>query len=186
MNKKNYQNFDISITANKRRPRTTGRQMSGKARSSGGSCEHAGCSRKGQYKAPLSPDNLNSVRWFCKQHVTQYNRRWNYFDNRRTVGSTPEDFVPTDEQLDREHRRWSRMDSRKRRSTPRFSRKERLALAILTLDDRCRLEDVHQRYRSMVKDLHPDQNGGDRSDEDQLNKVIWAWDQLKESRNFRI
>jgi len=27
-------------------------------------------------------------------------------------------------------------------------------------------------------------NGGDRSDEDRLQEVVWAWDQIKESRNF--
>ena len=37
----------------------------------------------------------------------------------------------------------------------------------------------------MVKDLHPDMNGGNRADEDRLQEVVWAWDQIKESRNFR-
>jgi DnaJ-class molecular chaperone len=35
-----------------------------------------------------------------------------------------------------------------------------------------------------VKDLHPDMNGGNRADEDRLQEVVWAWDQLKDSRNF--
>jgi hypothetical protein len=28
-------------------------------------------------------------------------------------------------------------------------------------------------------------NGGDRRDEDRLQEVVWAWDQLKDSRYFR-
>jgi hypothetical protein len=28
-------------------------------------------------------------------------------------------------------------------------------------------------------------NGGDRSQEEQLQQVVWAWDQLKSSRNFK-
>jgi hypothetical protein len=28
-------------------------------------------------------------------------------------------------------------------------------------------------------------NGGDRSQEEQLTEVVWAWDQIKASRNFR-
>ena len=28
-------------------------------------------------------------------------------------------------------------------------------------------------------------NGGDRSDEDRLQEVVWAWDQIKDSRNFK-
>jgi hypothetical protein len=27
-------------------------------------------------------------------------------------------------------------------------------------------------------------NGGDRSDEERLQEVVWAWDQIKDSRNF--
>jgi hypothetical protein len=33
--------------------------------------------------------------------------------------------------------------------------------------------------------LHPDMNGGDRSQEEQLQEVVWAWDQLKSSRSFK-
>jgi DnaJ-class molecular chaperone len=39
-------------------------------------------------------------------------------------------------------------------------------------------------YKGLIKDLHPDMNGGNRSDEDQLQKVVWAWDQIKDSRRF--
>jgi hypothetical protein len=28
-------------------------------------------------------------------------------------------------------------------------------------------------------------NGGDRSQEEQLTEVVWAWDQIKGSRSFR-
>jgi len=28
-------------------------------------------------------------------------------------------------------------------------------------------------------------NGGDRSQEEQLQEVVWAWDQLKGSRSFK-
>ncbi len=41
------------------------------------------------------------------------------------------------------------------------------------------------RDTHVVKDLHPDMNGGDRSDEDRLQEVVWAWDQIKDSRYFR-
>ncbi|MGR3718793.1 MAG: molecular chaperone DnaJ, partial [Paracoccus sp. (in: a-proteobacteria)] len=44
---------------------------------------------------------------------------------------------------------------------------------------------IRRQYKSLVKDLHPDMNGGDRSDEDRLAEVVWAWDQVKDSRYFR-
>ena len=33
--------------------------------------------------------------------------------------------------------------------------------------------------------MHPDMNGGNRDDEERLQEVVWAWDQIKDSRNFR-
>ena len=40
-------------------------------------------------------------------------------------------------------------------------------------------------FRGMDDFLHPDMNGGDRSQEEQLQEVVWAWDQIKDSRNFK-
>jgi len=37
----------------------------------------------------------------------------------------------------------------------------------------------------LVRKYHPDRNGGDRSHEKQLAKVIEAYTQLKESPDFR-
>ena len=45
--------------------------------------------------------------------------------------------------------------------------------------------EIRKQYKSLVKDLHPDMNGGDRSDEDRLQEVVWAWDQIKDSRSFK-
>ena len=28
-------------------------------------------------------------------------------------------------------------------------------------------------------------NGGERADEDRLQEVVWAWDQIKDSRSFK-
>lgn len=47
------------------------------------------------------------------------------------------------------------------------------------------LAEVRARYRELVKDLHPDMNGGARTDESRLARVIRAWDILKRSRSFR-
>jgi len=44
---------------------------------------------------------------------------------------------------------------------------------------------VRKSYKSLIKVLHPDMNGGDHSQEEQLQEVVWAWDQIKDSRNFK-
>ena len=62
---------------------------------------------------------------------------------------------------------------------------ERKALDILEAKDNWTRAEIRKQYKSLVKDLHPDMNGGDRSDEDRLAEVVWAWDQVKDSRFFK-
>ena len=45
--------------------------------------------------------------------------------------------------------------------------------------------EIRKQYKKLVKDLHPDMNGGERADEDRLQEVVWAWDQIKDSRSFK-
>ena len=61
---------------------------------------------------------------------------------------------------------------------------ERRALEILGMEDHSDRAALRGRYKALVKDLHPDMNGGSREAEDRLSKVIWAWEQIKISRNF--
>jgi len=42
-------------------------------------CEHPGCSLGGEFRAPRHRDRLNEYRWFCLEHVRDYNRRWDYY-----------------------------------------------------------------------------------------------------------
>ena len=59
---------------------------------------------------------------------------------------------------------------RSRSSTPRTARRK---------------AEIRQQYKALVKDLHPDMNGGRRDDEARLAEVVWAWEQIKASRSFR-
>ena len=38
---------------------------------------------------------------------------------------------------------------------------------------------IKARYKALVKQLHPDANGGDRSSEDRLRQIIQAYHYLK-------
>jgi len=42
-------------------------------------CDMPGCTAAGLFKAPKSPQELRSYRWFCQPHVQEYNKAWNYF-----------------------------------------------------------------------------------------------------------
>jgi hypothetical protein len=61
---------------------------------------------------------------------------------------------------------------------------ERRAMEILDAKDHWSKAEIRKSYKALIKVLHPDMNGGDRSDEERLQEVVWAWDQIKVSRNF--
>ena len=64
----------------------------------------------------------------------------------------------------------------------RFSREEAEALDTMGLGldvDRARLR---RRYSELVRRYHPDRNGGDRSHEARLGKVVEAYQTLRKSR----
>jgi hypothetical protein len=199
--------FDMRVTSDKKKRQKTRRGMSGAFETSQRLCDHPGCQERGQYRAPKSPDVLDDYYWFCKEHVREYNLKWNFF-----TGSTEEEYeaqMERDRVWDRptkpfrkgeEQRAWSRLGvddphqilgenatrnpGKSITGTRKLPPTERRALDILEAKDHWTKAEIRKQYKSLVKDLHPDMNGGNRSDEDRLQEVVWAWDQIKDSRNF--
>lgn len=58
---------------------------------------------------------------------------------------------------------------------------ERNALADLDLDDDAEGPAIRARYTELVRRLHPDANGGDRSGENRLQRVIRAYQALRKA-----
>ena len=56
---------------------------------------------------------------------------------------------------------------------------ERKALQVMGLGSDATLDDVKAKYKALVKQHHPDANGGDRSTEDRLIEIIKAYNYLK-------
>ncbi len=63
----------------------------------------------------------------------------------------------------------------------KLGRLEAQALETLGLNDDATADVIRERYAALVKQLHPDANGGDRSNEDRLRKVIHAYKILKKN-----
>ena len=61
----------------------------------------------------------------------------------------------------------------------RIGRLERKALAELDLEDDAEGTAIRVRYLELVKRCHPDTNGGDRSTEAKLQRVLKAYKTLK-------
>jgi len=56
---------------------------------------------------------------------------------------------------------------------------ERKALQVMGLGADATLQTVKAKYKALVKQHHPDANGGDRSTEDRLIEIIKAYNYLK-------
>ncbi|MEM7717994.1 MAG: DnaJ domain-containing protein [Pseudomonadota bacterium] len=201
--------FDLSVSSDKKKRQRTRRGMSGAFETSTRKCDHPGCTETGQYRAPKSPDDLDEFYWFCKDHVREYNLKWNFFQ-----GQTEEELS---EQMDKdrvweretkpfgkkgeEAKAWSRLGiddphqilgtnatrnpGKSITGTRKLPPTERRALDILEAKDHWTKAEIRKSYKALIKVLHPDMNGGDRGHEEQLAEVVWAWDQIKESRNFQ-
>jgi len=193
-------------SAKKKNPRGR-RGMSGASETSTRVCEHEGCEQAGLYRAPKAPDVLDDFYWFCKDHVREYNLKWDFFHGKTEAEMNAQ--TSTDKVWDRqtkawtdpEQRAWARLGiedahqvlgsnatrnpGKQVTGTRRLPPTERRAVEILDAKDDWSKADVRKAYKALIKVLHPDMNGGDRSQEEQLQEVMWAWDQLKDSRNFK-
>lgn len=174
-------------------------------------CDHPGCRAAATAKAPKSRDMLNEHYWFCQPHAAEYNRNWNFFAGmseaevrRRQHEELFTGGRPTWEmkagRLSREAAAFSAKFAKGQgyadpfnlfgknggRPNPepddrRLGKIERSALADLDLDVNADGAKIRTRYTELVRRLHPDANGGDRSGEQKLQKVIRAYQSLRKA-----
>ncbi|GLQ34853.1 molecular chaperone DnaJ [Amylibacter marinus] len=203
--------FDISVSADKKKRARTRRGMSGASETSQMVCQHPDCQEPGKYRAPLNPDNLEEFRWFCLTHIRQFNQKWNFFEN-HSEEDLQKQFAadrvwerPTEPlgKQSAEQRAWARLGiedphqvlGENATQNPgkgdglggakRLPADERKAIDILEAKDTWTKAELRKKYKALIKELHPDLNGGDRSQEEFLQKVVWAWDQVKNSSSFK-
>ncbi len=174
------------------------------------SCDHPGCTKEGQFRAPQGRQREGKFFTFCLVHVKEYNQSYNYFKD-----MTDEDMAQYQKESVYGHRpTWSmgvkrgakgfREDlaaaakgftdpfgmfddpaARKgpvRRTESRIGVAQRKALATLGLDESADAKGVRARYKELVKRFHPDANGGDRSREEKLREIIQAYKQLRAAK----
>lgn len=72
--------YDVSVTADKARRARRRAGLTGAVEGAARLCEHPECDRPGLYRAPRGPLELDRFRWFCLDHVREYNARWNFFE----------------------------------------------------------------------------------------------------------
>lgn len=207
MSKSDPFGFDMSVSSAKKKNPRGRRGMSGASETSTRPCEHPGCEESGKYRAPRAPDVLDEFKWFCQIHVREYNLKWNFFDGTTEAelnAQQSKDKVwerETKPMGDPEARAWARLGIEDAHQVlgnnatqnpgkgPAAGRKlpptERRAMDLLEAKDTWTKIEIRKSYKALIKVLHPDMNGGDRSQEEQLQEVVWAWEQIKTSRNFK-
>lgn len=173
-------------------------------------CEHAGCAEAGDFRAPRSRSNLNEYRWFCLEHVRDYNAKWDFYAGmsedeieqqiradqtwRRPTWkmSGPARVKMTADPLDLLHDPYdiladSGARQRERRAEARrndLSVAEQQALSILDLSWPQTRQGVKARYKQLAKRYHPDATGGDREAEERIKQINQAYSTLKQSPRF--
>lgn len=147
-----------------------------------------------------------AFRWFCLEHIRAFNAGYNYFD-----GMTAEEIRVAQSPIagwERETRafahagdpgpRWrdfadplDAIGARFRRETsaPRpdgkpLTGEDRRNLDTLGLGPDVDRMALRRRYSELVRKYHPDRNGGDRSHEARLTKVIAAYQSLRRAAAF--
>jgi len=172
-------------------------------------CEHPGCDKLSGYRAPKGRGREGQYYNLCLDHVREYNKSYNYFAGMRdddivayqrsaatghrptwTMGVNRDEFGGG---TIHPNAAWASAfsdpfgvfgGSGRRHAPEEPSRRplknvERRSFAVLDLDGDEEGTEIKARYKALVKQLHPDANGGDRSSEDRLRQIIQAYHYLK-------
>ena len=159
-------------------------------------CAADGCLQEGSYPAPRSRSALRDYLWFCLKHVREYNKSWNYYEGlqgaaleaeirRATTWERPSWKFATGKPgensfedplglFDFENRT---VDLAARRIPP----EERRAWKILQLSPITDIDIVKKQYKRLVKQNHPDKNGGDAAAEERLKDINLAYSLIRKS-----
>jgi hypothetical protein len=182
-------------------------KMHGRVEGATGRCAVPGCRAPGEYKAPVQPANFDGPGVYtllCLDHVREHNAKYNFFEgmsaeqiaeaqspiggwdrSTRAFASAGADPAPSwsdfSDPLDAISARFRHA---RREQSSRFTAAERRALSVLGLGEDATLKSVRGQYSKLVRRVHPDRNGGDRSHEKQLGAVIDAYQTLKKAAGF--
>jgi hypothetical protein len=170
-------------------------------------CEWQGCDKPGGYRAPKGRHQEGKYHNFCIDHVREYNKKYNYFagmaddeiinyQRSASTGHRPTWNVGVGKNGTGKagHQPWAEAftdpfgffggtgdepnaeSHANRRPLGNF---ERRSFEALELEGTENGTTIKARYKELVKRLHPDANGGDRSLEDRLREIIQAYNYLK-------
>ncbi len=160
-------------------------------------CDMPGCPLQGDHRAPKDRA-LSDYYWFCLDHVSEYNKAWNFFSGMSDseveshivgarYGHRPTWRYDTNQAEDALRRKaWQSYNFTEKEPpganagpAARANTPEGEALAIMGLRPPVTLEEIKARYKALAKQHHPDLNKGSRESEDLLKSINMAYTILK-------
>lgn len=159
------------------------------------SCDAPGCEQPGDHRAPRDR-TLSSYFFFCLDHVREYNRNWDYFSG--MSGGEIESYIRDATTWERPSwplGQWHMHEQKVRDDIARdffgedmatppppslMPKAARDALQELELKPPVDFAAVKIQYRALVKQHHPDANGGSRAAEERFKSINQAFTVLKE------
>ena len=159
-------------------------------------CAAAGCLQEGSYPAPRSRSALRDYLWFCLKHVREYNKSWNYYEGlqgaaleaeirRATTWERPSWKFATGKPSENSFEDPLGLFDFENRTVDQAARQippeERRAWRILQLSPITDIDLVKKQYKRLVKQNHPDKNGGDAAAEERLKDINLAYSLIRKS-----
>ena len=167
-------------------------------------CEWHGCKEKASHRAPRGRGREKDYWRFCLKHVREYNQQYNFFKGmsdaavmayqkdaltghrptwkmgtgKGTVRPDISAFVNRGDPFEL-FGEGLRAEQQAKVETRQIRNAERKALDRLGLDVGATPQQVKIRFKALVKQFHPDANGGDRSTEERMVEVIQSYNYLK-------
>lgn len=191
-----------------------GDRFHGRVRNSGRRCAVVGCRETGEFRAPnpygrsAGLEGPGDWQWLCLDHVREFNAAYNFFagmsrdeieaaqmpaadwaSESRTFRAmagvdAPPRWADFNDPLDAISARFRSRMPHARADGRLLSAADRAALKTLELGDDADRKAIRAAYSRLVRQFHPDRNGGDRGFEKKLQRVVEAYQHLRKSPPF--
>lgn len=169
-------------------------------------CEAPDCVEHGAFPAPKNREALRDYRYFCLDHVREYNKKWNYFSG--IEGDALEQAIRDASTWERPSWKFgtSAKDAADKQGKPSYrpedlddifgffeedvtstksaaldalDKEERQAWALFGIDPTNDNTALKKRYNQLVKQHHPDRHQGDPKAEEKLKEINLAYSLLR-------
>jgi len=166
-------------------------------------CDHANCTERGEYRAPISRLRLNEYYLFCLKHVAIYNKSWDFYrglnvdqielsirkdavwdrpswplkGNPSNIMNQLREFLNNDYSLFEKEK--DLQDFLKNKIIDeKLTNEEQKSLKILSLSMPISVDEIKKKYKKLVKIFHPDVNDNNKEAEKQFKEINEAYKTL--------